>query len=148
MIPVFRKFVRKLFACSRCECISARQFLFRISMSLPVLSKRWPGRESQIKRLITATGTAGTPPLFVYGTSSTGKTSIVRLNKNSVNGLKKQALNGLAVARDVLRELKCATAYVNCVEWTLPRPLLQSILSQLKARICLHVIYVILVTKQ
>ncbi|KAL3154180.1 hypothetical protein ABBQ32_013697 [Trebouxia sp. C0010 RCD-2024] len=82
-------------------------------MSLSVLSKRWLGRESQINRLITATGAAGTPPLLVYGPSSTGKTSIVR---------------------DVLRELQCATAYVNCVECPRPRPLLQSILSQLKGR--------------
>ncbi|KAL3139926.1 hypothetical protein ABBQ38_004216 [Trebouxia sp. C0009 RCD-2024] len=82
-------------------------------MSLSVLSKRWLGRESQINRLTTAIRAAGTPPLFVYGPSSTGKTSIVR---------------------DVLRELQCATAYVNCVECTRSRSLLQSVLSQLKGR--------------
>ncbi|DBB06530.1 TPA: hypothetical protein ACH3X1_012075 [Trebouxia sp. C0004] len=36
--------------------------------------------------------------------------------------------------RDVLRELQHTTAYVNCAEWTRARPLLQSVLSQLKAR--------------
>ena len=36
--------------------------------------------------------------------------------------------------RDLLRELQHTTAYVNCAEWTRARPLLQSVLSQLKAR--------------
>ncbi len=34
----------------------------------------------------------------------------------------------------MLRELQHTTAYVNCAEWTRARPLLQSVLSQLKAR--------------
>lgn len=34
----------------------------------------------------------------------------------------------------MLRELQHTTAYINCAEWTRARPLLQSVLSQLKAR--------------
>ncbi|KAL0055795.1 hypothetical protein WJX82_004387 [Trebouxia sp. C0006] len=82
-------------------------------MSVSALTKRWPGREVQIQRLVSGVSTAGAPLLFVYGPSSTGKTSVVR---------------------DVLRELQHTTAYVNCAEWTRARPLLQSILSQLKGK--------------
>lgn len=82
-------------------------------MNVAGLLKRWPGRAEQVQGLLKVAGAAGSPSLFIYGPSSTGKTSLVR---------------------DVLRELQLAHAYVNCVEWTKPRPLLQSVLSQLKGR--------------
>ena len=47
-------------------------------MSVSALTKRWPGREVQIQRLVSGVSTAGAPLLFVYGPSSTGKTSVVR----------------------------------------------------------------------
>jgi ABC-type protease/lipase transport system fused ATPase/permease subunit len=47
-------------------------------MSVSALTKRWPGREEQIQRLVNGASTAGAPLLFVYGPSSTGKTSVVR----------------------------------------------------------------------
>lgn len=50
----------------------------RFYMTVAALTKRWPGREEQVQRLVGAVSAAGAPPLFVYGASSTGKTSVVR----------------------------------------------------------------------
>ncbi|KAA6423708.1 MAG: origin recognition complex subunit 5 [Trebouxia sp. A1-2] len=47
-------------------------------MSVSALTKRWPGREEQIQKLVNGVSTAGAPLLFVCGPSSTGKTSVVR----------------------------------------------------------------------
>lgn len=50
----------------------------RFYMTVATLTKRWPGREEQVQRLVGAVSAAGAPALFVYGASSTGKTSVVR----------------------------------------------------------------------
>ena len=83
------------------------------NIGLDQLKKQYPGRESQISELARVLPSIPTAvdPIFVYGPPSTGKTSILR---------------------DLLPQLKIPHAYINCREMTRSRPVLESILHQLR----------------
>lgn len=74
---------------------------------------RYPGRESQIDQLAArlTRGKSRGGPLFIYGPSSTGKTAVVR---------------------DLITALGLPNAYADCTEATHTKPLLCSLLHQLR----------------
>ena len=63
--------------------------------TLSLLANRWPGRESEVRRLWSLLSNAAhSLPIFVHGPTATGKSSIVR---------------------EVVRSLKMASAIVDCL---------------------------------
>ncbi|KAH9731908.1 Origin of replication complex subunit 5 [Citrus sinensis] len=81
-------------------------------ISLDDLLSRFPGRRVQILELLRLLGTLNSsmPPLFVYGSASTGKTSIII---------------------QVFRHLSRPFVYTSCLSCYSPRILFESILNQL-----------------
>ncbi|KAL4457995.1 hypothetical protein ABPG75_012860 [Micractinium tetrahymenae] len=84
-----------------------------VAAAAAAIKQRFAGREAEVDQLAEEFGRgprlAG--PCLVYGTSATGKTTVVRA---------------------LLQALRVRHAYVNCVESSRPRPLLCSLLHQLK----------------
>ncbi|PRQ58132.1 putative origin recognition complex, subunit 5, P-loop containing nucleoside triphosphate hydrolase [Rosa chinensis] len=82
------------------------------SFSFTDLVSSFPGRDSQIKELVHLLGPQNSPmlPIFIYGGSSTGKTSIVL---------------------QTFRHLKRPIVYLSCLTCYNPRILFESILNQL-----------------
>ncbi|KAL6124184.1 hypothetical protein ACLB2K_076699 [Fragaria x ananassa] len=82
------------------------------SFSFNDLVSSFPGRESQIKEVVHLLGPQNSPmlPIFIYGRSSTGKTSIVL---------------------QTFRHLKRPVVYSSCLTCYNPRVLFESILNQL-----------------
>ena len=77
------------------------------------LSDRWPGRRTQISRLMSLVGGASSwalPFMYIYGHTGTGKSSIVQ---------------------ETLRGTKTNHAYINCVTVSSARELFDMILDQL-----------------
>lgn len=81
-------------------------------ISLDDILSRFPGRRVQILELLRLLGTLNSsmPPLFVYGSASTGKTSIII---------------------QVFRHLSRPFVYTSCLSCYSPRILFESILNQL-----------------
>lgn len=95
-----------------CKTTLDNLFFGQQPMSLDDLLSRFPGRHVQIREVVHVLGPTNSsmPPMFIYGSASTGKTSVLL---------------------EIFRHLNRPFVYVSCLTCYSPRILFESILNQL-----------------